>query len=201
MNMRHKINYDYSYKLYSNNYDCSENAFVKLPTGVTLEQFIETLTRQNLTDVYKVCVLRTKTIVDMRTTKSPVVYSDQKKIDLFIDDAVHSGLDVQRNAAQRYKEFVHMVPALTRSDISPVVTTSSSIMRHNAVCGGGYIRTGRDAVEYRAPREESWNERVIFVRALNSMYDLLVNKQIQQIWPKRTDAIPLRLKQFFQYAK
>ena len=73
---------------------------------------------------------------------------------------------------------------------NPVIITRYKNVSRNAVQGGGCVLVAKNVREWRNPKEYEWTEKHVFTYMLTWGEDILVNKKLQQIWPKETGKMP-----------
>lgn len=176
---RHKITYKYSCKIYSIKSDDAKN--IDLPENVSADEFAQIIARQNLIDVTKISLVRTKCVYDLRAKTQHDFVGKNKVLNIYVDDSVKSGRDI-RNMLERQYKYVYGSPGMN-TNLPRILT--------------GVVNRTRYGVVYGTNREEKWQETYATIVSPNPKCDVIINRSGKQIWPRNTGALPRVVQEFF----
>lgn len=176
---RHKITYKYSCKIYSIKSRDAKN--IELPENVSADEFAQIIARQNLYDVTKISLVRTKCVYDLRAKTQHDFVGKNKVLNIYVDDSVKTDRDI-RNILQRNYRDVYGVPT-TNTNLTKVLTQVITRTKYGVVFGTN--------------KEETWQENQATVVSPNPKRDIIMNRALKQIWPRNTGALPRVVQEFF----
>lgn len=176
---RHKITYKYSCKIYSIKSDDVKN--IDLPENMSADEFAQIIARQNLIDVTKISLVRTKCVYDLRAKTHNNFVGKNTVLNIYVDDTVRTERDI-RNMLERKYKYIYGVPN-TNTNLPFVLTRVIPQTRYGAV--------------YGTNREELWTENHATVEKPNPKRDVIINRSGKQIWPHNTGALPRVVQEFF----
>jgi len=189
MEPRHQIVYKYKYTLYPNN--GADVLTADLPDDVTPEKFMNILSKQNLSTIGKISVLKTKHVFDLRSKKlrnNKIIYQKTKTLNIYVDDYIRTGREVKNKLIRQY-EYISVFPVNPEiENLAPFVLTEIKKINRNAVIFG-------------TDREYSWHEYNAKVEHPDSCRDIIINQRLQQIWPRATQKLPQQVYSFFNHAR
>ena len=174
-------NIKFSYKLYTSCKDTMHSKIdtIDLPENVTAEVFTR-LVKRNIPIGSSGKIELTKKIANMAGI--PVT----KHITLYFDKKIKSQGDIHTMLVEQFK---------TGNDVFSY--TPSNIQKFPAVITGTIIHK-KAGHSFDYSREQTWNEHQPVVESLNAENDVLVNYDLNEIWPESTGVIPKIVKDFFE---
>lgn len=186
--LRHKIVYSYACKIC---YIDKDPVKIILPDGVDTDKFAEILSNYDLTDVGVICVMKTKTVYDLHTKFNPnnTIYTNTKTLNMYVDDKIKTASDVKNLLLKKYNNGCGFVVKPGQENISPVVIT---FMKTSYRCG---------IMAHNPNIEQHWTEQYVNVAWPNPKRDVIINRNLNQIWPRQTNDIPVQLKSFLVHKK
>ncbi len=177
---RHKIVYKYSCKIYSVNSRDAKN--IDLPENMSGDEFAKIIERQNLIDVTKISLVRTKCVYDLRAKTHNNFVGKNTVLNIYVDDTVRTERDIRNMLERKYKSNIYGVPN-TNTNLPFVLTR--------------VIPQTKYGVVYGTDCEKSWTENHATVEKPNPKRDVIINRSGKQIWPRNTDALPRVVQEFF----
>ena len=187
MQQRHKTVYHYSCKIcYTDGR--KEPTKIDLPDGVDADKFAEILLKQNLSDVGVIHVMRTKSVYDLgmkKTKTNNIIYNKTNTLDMYVDDRVKTAADIKSFLVRKFNSVCGFNITPGQENISPVIITSMLTLNR---CG---IMANNPNVE------QHWQEHRVNVATPQPKRDVIVNRNLKQIWPHAADNLPVRLRAFF----
>lgn len=182
---RHKIVYSYSCKICYTDKDAVK---IDLPEDVDTDKFAEILSKQDLTKVGIIRIMRTKSVYDLRTTKfkpNNVIYNNTKTFSMYVDDKIKTASDIKNFLMREYNTGCGFVVQPGQENVSPVVITSMITLKR---CG---VMANNPNIE------QHWQEHRVNVAKPNPKQDVIIDRNLKQIWPRATNNMPMQLKNFF----
>ena len=186
---RHKIVYSYACKIY---YIDKEPVKIILPDGVDANEFAEILSNYDLADVGVIRVMKTKTVYDLHTTKfnpDNTIYNNTKTLNMYVDDKIKTASDVKNLLLKKYNNGCGFVVKPGQENMSPVVITSMKTLYR---CG---------IMAHNPNVEQHWTEQYVNVARPNPKQDVVIDRNLKQIWPRQTNGLPVQLKSFLVHKK
>lgn len=173
----------FSYKLCTSDDDTMHKKIesVNLQNDITAEGFARIIRGQIRVGSSGKIEL-TKKIFNANMAGIPVT----KHITLYVDNKVKTQDDIHKILLRKFEKGVDCFSYHPNNKQKyPAVITETVIHRKN-----GYTPD--------CSREESWNEHHPVVESLNAETDVLVNYDLNEIWPESTGVIPKIVKDFFE---
>ena len=172
----------YSYKLYHSDSDNSKVQKIDLPDNITSSDFINIVRQKNLSNAGKIQLIKTTNNI-------------QKNITLFIDDNVKTAGEVQDILRKKYGSVCGFTPKSLQS--APTVITGHLIRHRYGMSGGYNVHIDRNTTVFKEPKEITWDEPNAVVETPKSETDVIVNRELKQIWPVATNTFPQVIQDFF----
>lgn len=186
---RHRIVYSYACKIC---YIDKEPVKIDLPDGVDTDKFAEILSNYDLTDVGVIRVMKTKTVYDLHTTKfnpNNTIYNNTKVLNMYVDEKIKTSSDVKDLLLKKYNTGCGFVVKPGQENISPAVITSMKISHRWGV------------MAHNPNIEQHWTEYYVNIARPNPKRDVIINRNLKQIWPRQTNGLPVQLKSFLVHKK
>ena len=184
MSENNKPVYSYSYKLYQSDTDNYKVQSVNLPDNINIKDFLNIIKRNNLTKAAKIQITRTK---NNTATKETVT--------LYVDDSIKTAGEIQDILRKRYGSICGFTP--NSKQTAPSIITGYRTRRRYGMTGGYNVRIDRNTVVFKEAKEVTWEEPEASVESPKPEKDVIVNRELNQIWPVATGALPKAIQDFF----
>lgn len=185
--MPEKKLFSYSYKLEDSNTDTFHKnvPMIDLPENMTAAGFAHIVKYQNF-ESGRIKLVKTEKIVDANLP-SKIIHTISKTIVLYVDKKVQTDAELHKMLKNKYNNsrspYLYYSPQKTQN--MPAVMIGNVIMQ-------------RGARSLNTEDEIEWIEHHPVVESLKPDQDILVNHDLQEIWPESTGAIPEIVQKFFE---
>lgn len=177
---------DYSYlcRLYRLDADESGAIELNLPGSIQLQDFIDSIKHQDLSNIGRIKITQCTTNV-----KNP------NFINLYVDDRVQTSADIQSLLKRNYGSVCGFYPAYADA---PAVITGHKTLHKSGVVPAHNIYSKSGGRFYKDPQEYTWEEPYALVRSLTPNDIMVQRRNLCQIWPTVTQQPPVALMKFFE---
>lgn len=179
-----KTVYSYSYKLYQSDIDNSKTPSIDLPNNINTADFVNMIKLKNLSKTSKIQITRTKQNTAVKET-----------LTLYVDDRIKTAGEIQDILKKKYGSVCGFTPQHKQS--APTVITGHIIRHRYGMTGGYNVRIDRNTVIFKEAKEVTWDEPEANVESPKPEHDVIVNRELNQIWPVATGALPKAIQEFF----
>ena len=175
-----ETSYSYSYEMYLSDADNSKIQPIKLPDNITASGFVDMIRQQNLSNVGKIRIKRTSGTA-------------QKTITLFMDDWVKTASEIKDILKRKYGSVCGTMPSAAQH--APIIITGCCKIFKGGIIPGHNVHINGRFV-FKEPKEETWTEPNATLETPRTE-DVMVNRELKQIWPVQTGAVPQAVHDFF----